>query len=279
MRQKISSQVGNQLLRGSGGNTWQDRGAQQAGAVMTLNPYYQNNWFARWQEWARWYFTSWEARKIVEIPVDDALRVPFEITGIDEKYAELLWDGMKKLDFLNKIKRIAIQERMLGGCVGIMGIRSEHAHTDDPSLPLDLNEIDFNDFYFKNEIEIRKQPKYDFILVNYSNPDMIGHTGNFESTKEAIKCVEKQAYALALATIMAGGDCIITADHGNADHAVNDDGTPNTAHSLNPVPCIWVTDQQGKKLHDGVLADVAPTILQIMGIPQPVEMTGKSLIG
>lgn len=174
MRQKISSQVGNQLLRGSGGNTWQDRGAQQAGAVMTLNPYYQNNWFARWQEWARWYFTSWEARKIVEIPVDDALRVPFEITGIDEKYADLLWDGMKKLDFLNKIKRIAIQERMLGGCVGIMGIRSEHAHTDDPSLPLDLNEIDFNDLSFFNVVSINQISKADWetdpLSPNFDKP-------------------------------------------------------------------------------------------------------------
>ena len=68
------------------------------------------------------------------------------------------------------------------------------------------------------------------------------------------------------------------ADHGNADNAVNPDGTPNTAHSLNPVPCIWVTDEKGKTLNNGVLADVAPTILQIMGVAQPAEMTGKSLI-
>ena len=75
-----------------------------------------------------------------------------------------------------------------------------------------------------------------------------------------------------------GYDVLIIADHGNADNAVNGDGTPNTAHSLNPVPCIWVTDRLDKSLRAGVLADVAPTILDIMGVAQPADMTGKSLI-
>lgn len=75
-----------------------------------------------------------------------------------------------------------------------------------------------------------------------------------------------------------GYDVIIIADHGNADNAINEDGSPNTAHSLNPVPCIWVTDQKDGKINDGVLADVAPTLLKIMGIEKPESMTGSALI-
>ncbi len=116
--------------------------------------------------------------------------------------------------------------------------------------------------------------KYDFILVNYSNPDMIGHTGNFEATKEAITCVDKQAYALALATLMAGGDCIITADHGNAECMIDEKGNPIKTHTTNDVPCILVSEKYKKaKLKKKCsIANIAPTILKLLNLEIPDSM-------
>lgn len=116
--------------------------------------------------------------------------------------------------------------------------------------------------------------KYDFVLVNYSNPDMIGHTGNFEATKEAIKCVEKNAYALALATLMAGGDCIITADHGNAEYMIDDKGNKVTSHTTNPVPVILVSEKYKKvRLKRNMsIANIAPTVLKLLGLDIPSSM-------
>ena len=113
--------------------------------------------------------------------------------------------------------------------------------------------------------------KYDFILVNYSNPDMIGHTGNFNSTKEAIECVDKQAYAVALATLMAGGECIIVADHGNAEEMMDKAGNKLTKHTTNPVPFILVSEKNKKaKLKKGKsLTSIAPTILKLLEIEKP----------
>lgn len=113
--------------------------------------------------------------------------------------------------------------------------------------------------------------KYDFILVNYSNPDMLGHTGNFNSTKEAIECVDKQAYAVALATLMAGGECIITADHGNAEEMFDKAGNKLTKHTTNPVPVILVSERNRKaRLKKGKsLTSIAPTVLKLLGIEKP----------
>ena len=83
---------------------------------------------------------------------------------------------------------------------------------------------------------------------------------------------------MVTAACETGYETIIIADHGNADHAINDDGTPNTAHSLNPVPFIYITENAQARVKDGILADVAPSILHIMGLPQPQEMTGQNLI-
>ncbi|MBO5394317.1 MAG: 2,3-bisphosphoglycerate-independent phosphoglycerate mutase [Clostridia bacterium] len=116
--------------------------------------------------------------------------------------------------------------------------------------------------------------KYDFILVNYSNPDMIGHTGNFEATKQAISCVEKNAYALALATLMTGGDCIITADHGNAENMIDKNGNKITSHTSNPVPLYFVSDKNKKvKLKKNMsIANIAPTVLKLLNINIPSSM-------
>lgn len=127
-------------------------------------------------------------------------------------------------------------------------------------------------------VEAIRSQEYDFIVVNYANGDMVGHTGVYEAIEKAVKAVDACVHDTIEAAKEAGYEAIIIADHGNADNAVNPDGTPNTAHSLNPVPCIYVTDDKGAKVNDGRLADVAPTILKIMGLEQPAEMTGKALI-
>jgi 2,3-bisphosphoglycerate-independent phosphoglycerate mutase len=106
---------------------------------------------------------------------------------------------------------------------------------------------------------------------------MVGHTGVYEAIKKAIKTVDECAGAVIKAAHQSGYDVLVIADHGNADKATNEDGSPNTAHSLNPVPCILVSDDY-KKIKDGILADVAPTLLTIMGIEIPKEMTGKVLV-
>lgn len=120
--------------------------------------------------------------------------------------------------------------------------------------------------------------QYDFIVVNYANGDMVGHTGVYEAIEKAVVAIDNCVKDTVEAAKAHDYEVIIIADHGNADHAINEDGTPNTAHSLNPVPCVYVTKNTGCKIQNGILADVAPTILTIMGMPQPAEMTGKSLI-
>ena len=123
-----------------------------------------------------------------------------------------------------------------------------------------------------------KENKYDFIVVNFANGDMVGHTGVYEAIEKAVKAVDACVKDVVTAANETGYETIIIADHGNADNAENPDGTPNTAHSLNPVPFIYVTENKDAKVKDGVLADVAPSILHIMGLKQPEEMTGKDLI-
>ena len=123
-------------------------------------------------------------------------------------------------------------------------------------------------------IEAMASGKYDFILVNLSNADMIGHTGNMEAAKKAVEAVDKCAYAIALASLTAGGDCIITADHGNIEEMLDKKGNVLTQHTTNPVP-LWLVSQKHKKakLKKGKLCNVAPTILKLMGleIPQDYE--------
>jgi len=119
--------------------------------------------------------------------------------------------------------------------------------------------------------------KYDFICLNFANGDMVGHTGVYEAIKKAVATVDECAGAVVNAARLKGYDVLIIADHGNADKALNEDGSPNTAHSLNPVPCILVSNDY-KTIKEGILADVAPTLLTIMGIPVPKEMTGKVLV-
>lgn len=117
----------------------------------------------------------------------------------------------------------------------------------------------------------------DFVCLNFANGDMVGHTGVWDAIIQAVEAVDNCVQSVVDTAIANGYTALIIADHGNADNAVNPDGTPNTAHSLNPVPCILVSNEY-TSIRDGILADVAPTILKIMGMEQPSVMTGKSLV-
>ena len=118
---------------------------------------------------------------------------------------------------------------------------------------------------------------YGFGIVNFANPDMVGHTGVIPAAVAAIETVDAQLGRLVEAVHASGGACIVTADHGNADHMLEPDGSPNTAHSLNPVPLIVTADVPGLR-DGGILADVTPTVLDLLGVDQPAAMTGQTLI-
>lgn len=120
--------------------------------------------------------------------------------------------------------------------------------------------------------------KYDFIVVNFANGDMVGHTGVYSAIQKAVETLDKCVEKVVEAARKHGYETIIIADHGNADHALNDDGTPNTAHSLNPVPFIYIGSHPDAKLSNGRLADVAPSLLKLMGLSKPADMTGNDLI-
>jgi 2,3-bisphosphoglycerate-independent phosphoglycerate mutase len=116
-----------------------------------------------------------------------------------------------------------------------------------------------------------------FGIINFANSDMVGHTGVIEAAVRAVEAVDRALGEVVSAVHESGGACVITADHGNSDHMLEDDGSPNTAHSLNPVP--FIVTVPGVRLRvEGILADVAPTVLEILGVDQPAAMTGESMI-
>jgi 2,3-bisphosphoglycerate-independent phosphoglycerate mutase len=116
----------------------------------------------------------------------------------------------------------------------------------------------------------------DFICLNFANPDMVGHTGVFSAIVKAVETTDACLKQVVEKGLSHGYSLIVIADHGNADYVVNEDGTPNTAHTTNPVP-VWILDPEVAALHNGKLADVAPTVLKLLGVSQPEIMTGKSL--
>ncbi|MDR2120767.1 MAG: 2,3-bisphosphoglycerate-independent phosphoglycerate mutase [Tannerella sp.] len=128
-------------------------------------------------------------------------------------------------------------------------------------------------------VEAIATEQYDFIVCNYANGDMVGHTGVYAAIEKAVVAVDACLRDTVEAAKAHGYGVVIIADHGNADHALNEDGSPNTAHSLNPAPFVYVSADASAGVSDGILADVAPSLLHILGLAQPAEMTGRNLIG
>src|SRR4051794_669830 len=121
--------------------------------------------------------------------------------------------------------------------------------------------------------------KYDLIILNFANPDMVGHTGVVAAGVKAVETIDESVSRIVPAVLKLGGACLLTADHGNCELMRNPDGSPNTAHTTNLVHFIYVAENAaGFRVEDGILADVAPTLLFLLGLPQPKEMTGRSLL-
>jgi 2,3-bisphosphoglycerate-independent phosphoglycerate mutase len=127
-------------------------------------------------------------------------------------------------------------------------------------------------------IQYMQDKKPNFICLNFANPDMVGHTGVYNAIVKAVEKVDQCLKSVVEIGLGLGYEFLVIADHGNADFALNEDGSPNTAHSLNPVPIILVTKEKELKLSDGILADVAPTILDRLRLAAPIEMTGSTLV-
>jgi 2,3-bisphosphoglycerate-independent phosphoglycerate mutase len=121
--------------------------------------------------------------------------------------------------------------------------------------------------------------KYDLIILNFANPDMVGHTGVMSAGIKAVETIDECLARIVPAVLNQGGACLVTADHGNCEQMRNPDGSPNTAHTTNLVHNVYVAENAGRfRVEDGILADVAPTLLFLLGLPQPKEMTGRNLL-
>ncbi len=126
---------------------------------------------------------------------------------------------------------------------------------------------------------VEKLRDHDLVILNFANPDMVGHTGVVEAAVKACETIDADVKAVVEETLRLGGKLLITADHGNCEYMINPDGSPHTAHTTNPVHLVYVAADADKyEVADGILADVAPTLLEMLGLPQPKEMTGKSLL-
>jgi 2,3-bisphosphoglycerate-independent phosphoglycerate mutase len=125
-----------------------------------------------------------------------------------------------------------------------------------------------------------EEEDYAFVLLNFANPDMVGHTGVLDAATKAVETIDRGLERIAQQVLARGGTALITADHGNCELMVDPEtGQPHTAHTTNPVPVFWITrDARDRRLRDGGLADLAPTVLDLLGLPQPDEMTGRTLI-
>ncbi len=249
---------------------------------------------------------------------DRAREMSFALTDPDfaefaaKKFENLLFTPMqeyaKELAHLNTIYPPKIVEDNLSYVVSEAGLKQFHisettkyAHVtfffaggiekqyegEDRKLIDSYNDKNFANHPKMRAVEITdalveaiNSKEYDFLLVNLSNPDMIGHTGDIEAAKEAISCCDESAYKIAMATIENGGECIIIADHGNAEEMLNEKGEPMTAHTTNPVPFILVSEKNKEVSlkEDGTLANVAPTIIELMNLSKPAEMVDSMIV-
>jgi len=144
--------------------------------------------------------------------------------------------------------------------------------------PLDLGELARRRALggLRGYLGLEQEP--DLVVLNFANPDMVGHTGVFNAVVEALETVDGCLKQVVETLEQHQYACLVTADHGNADYMVNEDGSPNTAHTTNPVPVFLLRKNNEIKLNDGILADIAPTLLHLMDLAPPEEMTGQSLL-
>ncbi len=148
--------------------------------------------------------------------------------------------------------------------------------------PKDVPTYDFKPQMSAEEVTktvVENLKDFDLVILNFANPDMVGHTGVVEAAMKAVEVIDDAVKQIVEQTLRLGGKLLITADHGNCEFMRNADGSPNTAHTTNLVEIIYVADDaSSKKMHDGILADVAPTLLEMLRLEQPKQMTGKSLL-
>ena len=204
--------------------------------------------------------------------------VAYKPTNLDDTFGEIISrSGLKQLRIAETEKYAHVtyffsggREEELEGETRIL-IPSPKVTTYD--LKPEMSAYEVTDTAIK-EIEANK---YDVIILNFANTDMVGHSGKMEPTIKAVEAVDKNLGRVIDAILSNNGVAIITADHGNADYMIDEEGNPVTSHSTNPVPFI-ITLKDVKLRNDGILADIAPTMLQLLGIEQPKDMTGKSLI-
>jgi 2,3-bisphosphoglycerate-independent phosphoglycerate mutase len=125
---------------------------------------------------------------------------------------------------------------------------------------------------------VRELKNYDMVILNFANPDMVGHTGIVEAAIKAVETIDEGVKRVVEETLRLGGKLVITADHGNCEKLINADGSPHTAHTTNLVHAIYVADDHEQfTVRDGILADLAPTLLDLMGVEKSAEMTGETL--
>jgi 2,3-bisphosphoglycerate-independent phosphoglycerate mutase len=148
--------------------------------------------------------------------------------------------------------------------------------------PKDVPTYDFKPEMSAPEVTatvVSKLKDYDLVVLNFANPDMVGHTGVVEAAIKAVETIDAGVKAVVEETLRLGGKLLVTADHGNCEYMRNADGSPNTAHTTNLVHTVYVaSDAAQYSVRDGILADVAPTLLDMLGISKPAEMTGSSLL-
>lgn len=206
------------------------------------------------------------------------LKIIFNKNNVDNTLGEVLArKGKKQLRIAETEKYAHVTFFFSGGREEVFENESRVLVSSPKVATYDL-QPEMSAFEVKDAVikEMNKK-EHDFIALNFANGDMVGHTGVYSAIQKAVTTVDSCVGEVVESARSNGYEVIIIADHGNADHAVNNDGSPNTAHSLNPVPLILVSDRF-EKIDQGILADVAPTILKLMGVKKPSEMTGKELI-
>ncbi len=206
------------------------------------------------------------------------LKIIFNKNNVDNTLGEVLArNGKKQLRIAETEKYAHVTFFFSGGREEVFENESRVLVSSPKVATYDL-QPEMSAFEVKDAVikEMNKK-EHDFIALNFANGDMVGHTGVYSAIQKAVTTVDACVGEVVESARSNGYEVIIIADHGNADYAVNNDGSPNTAHSLNPVPLILVSDRF-EKIDQGILADVAPTILKLMGVKKPSEMTGKELI-